>query len=272
MILCRTHSVLRFFWGARRACKSKSNGYFVICSPPLMLCVECAHPVSRLYTYYSQNNIRATTCTNCHKFADKYIECDSVLVGIDLVLLKPQAIRHVVFNVLAPKLPASRWVRSQTQKMMIVITLSDVYLQWAWSVKSEDPATVHFLSNTAPTVQYLCFLFYASLDTAIIHVVVRQMAYYWLHWTALGTLSTGIMLSTAAKLLPIGTLIWDYNMPIVNSIVWWIFGFVLLEHIAVVLNCGYVKATIIGVIALGIRWLVCSAAWSAVTSLATAIS
>lgn len=237
-----------------------------------MLCVECAHPVSRLYTYYSRDNIRATTCKNCNKFADKYIECDSVLVLIDLVLLKPQAIRHVVFNVLAPQIPTSRWVQSQTQKMMVVITLFDVYLQWAWSVKSEDPATVEFLANTSPAVQYLSFLFYASLDTAIIHIVVRQLAYYWLHWTALGTLSTGIIISTAAKLLPIGTLIWDYNMPIVNSIVWWIFGFVLVEHIAVVLNNGYLRAIIIGAVALGIRWMVCSTAWSMVTSLAVTVS
>lgn len=231
-----------------------------------MLCVECAHPVSQLYTYYSRDNIRATTCENCHKFADKYIECDAVVVFIDLVLLKPQAMRHVVFNVLAPKDPSSRWVVSQTQKMMVVITLFDVYLQWAWSLKSQDPATVRFLESSPPQIQYLAFLIYATLDTAVIHLVVRFLAYYWLNWTALGTLSTGIMLSSASKLLPIGMLIWDYDMPIVKSLVWWVFGFVLVELVQVVLNSGYFKAVVIGGTALCIRWALCSVFWSTVTT------
>lgn len=66
-----------------------------------MICIECTHPVTTLYTSYSPTNLRLTACPSCNKFADKYIEYDRVLIFIDLLLLRPQAYRHVVFNVLA---------------------------------------------------------------------------------------------------------------------------------------------------------------------------
>lgn len=68
-----------------------------------MICIECTEPVHSLYTQYSPSNIRLTACRRCNKFADKYIEYDSVLVFVDVILLKPQAYRHLVFNVFTPE-------------------------------------------------------------------------------------------------------------------------------------------------------------------------
>lgn len=65
-----------------------------------MICIECTEPVQSLYTQYSPSNIRLTACPRCNKFADKYIEYDNVLIFVDVILLKPQAYRHLVFNVL----------------------------------------------------------------------------------------------------------------------------------------------------------------------------
>lgn len=67
-----------------------------------MICIQCTHPVRSLYTSYSPTNIRLTTCPACNKFADKYIEYDGVLIFIDLLLLRPSAYRHFVFNILTP--------------------------------------------------------------------------------------------------------------------------------------------------------------------------
>jgi Arv1-like family len=78
--------------------------------PPLYRCVECSHPVASLYTIYSKDNVRLTQCVapphhppltaqdKCKKFADKYIEHDFVVLFIDIILIKPQVYRHLLYN------------------------------------------------------------------------------------------------------------------------------------------------------------------------------
>ena len=78
--------------------------------PPLYRCVECSHPVASLYTVYSKDNVRLTQCVTpnflakadlqdqCKKFADKYIEHDFVVLFIDIILIKPQVYRHLLYN------------------------------------------------------------------------------------------------------------------------------------------------------------------------------
>ncbi|KAG2183727.1 hypothetical protein INT43_006738, partial [Umbelopsis isabellina] len=67
-------------------------------SRQMPICVECDAPVATLYTEYSKGNIRLTSCDNCNNFADKYIEYDYVIIFIDMLLHKPQAYRHLLFN------------------------------------------------------------------------------------------------------------------------------------------------------------------------------
>ena len=79
--------------------------------PPQYRCVECSHPVASLYTIYSKDNVRLTQCVflllhnptdyfkdKCKKFADKYIEHDFVVLFIDIILIKPQVYRHLLYN------------------------------------------------------------------------------------------------------------------------------------------------------------------------------
>ncbi|RVW95413.1 hypothetical protein CK203_028637 [Vitis vinifera] len=42
-------------------------------------------------------------CENCKAVADEYIECESMIVLIDLILHKPKAYRHLLFNLLNPQ-------------------------------------------------------------------------------------------------------------------------------------------------------------------------
>ncbi|KAI9213657.1 hypothetical protein DS838_001445 [Geotrichum bryndzae] len=122
-----------------------------------MICIECMSPVQTLYTSYSLSNIRLTACPQCNKFADKYIEYDNVLIFIDLLLLRPQVYRHMVYNTLAASEdPSSKnsdpditttsdsssssssnparpvfALHRKTVRFFILITLFDVYLTWA---------------------------------------------------------------------------------------------------------------------------------------------
>ncbi|KAJ3376038.1 sterol homeostasis protein [Allomyces arbusculus] len=61
-------------------------------------CIQCGTPAQRLYITYSKGNLQLEQCVSCGAFVDTYVECDAVLVAIDMLLHKPQVFRHVLFN------------------------------------------------------------------------------------------------------------------------------------------------------------------------------
>ncbi|GAV90897.1 Arv1 domain-containing protein [Cephalotus follicularis] len=63
-------------------------------------CVQCKFAVKTLFVQYSPGNIRLIKCENCKSVADEYIECEFMILLIDLILHKPKAYRHLLYNVL----------------------------------------------------------------------------------------------------------------------------------------------------------------------------
>lgn len=63
-----------------------------------MICVECGSPVPHAFREYGKGNIRLTRCDNCHCLADKYVEFEFIIIFLDLLLLRPQVYRHLLFN------------------------------------------------------------------------------------------------------------------------------------------------------------------------------
>lgn len=63
-----------------------------------MCCVHCGTAVNEVYVQYSPGNIRLTKCAKCKCVADEYVECEMMIVLIDLILHKPEAYRHLFFN------------------------------------------------------------------------------------------------------------------------------------------------------------------------------
>ncbi|GFP81724.1 protein arv1 [Phtheirospermum japonicum] len=61
-------------------------------------CVQCGFPTKTLYIQYSPGNIRLVKCKNCKAAADEYIECEVMILIIDLILHKPKAYRHLFYN------------------------------------------------------------------------------------------------------------------------------------------------------------------------------
>ncbi|CAI9777551.1 unnamed protein product [Fraxinus pennsylvanica] len=61
-------------------------------------CVQCGIPIKTLYVQYSPGNIRLMKCENCKAVADEYIECEIMILIIDLILHKPKAYRHLFYN------------------------------------------------------------------------------------------------------------------------------------------------------------------------------
>lgn len=222
-----------------------------------MICIECTYPIKSLYTTYSPTNIRTTACPNCNKFADKYIEHDAVIIVIDLLLLKPQAYRHMVFNVLSPD-NESDSLHPQTKRMWLLITLFDVYLTWAWAEKSSYPTPTNEYVLSLPVLyQYFMFLLYCALDTAVVHLTLRTFAQKWLGWSRPNTLSTAVLLSSSSKLFPILMLIWSYDIPMVATIVDWAVNLNVIEVLTTILACGYVEAITLTGAAVLAKFLVC---------------
>ncbi|KAL6521480.1 hypothetical protein OROGR_018049 [Orobanche gracilis] len=62
-------------------------------------CVQCGFPTKTLYIQYSPGNIRLMKCENCKAVADEYIECEVMILIIDLILHKPKAYRHLFYNI-----------------------------------------------------------------------------------------------------------------------------------------------------------------------------
>ncbi|KAJ0963239.1 hypothetical protein J5N97_028361 [Dioscorea zingiberensis] len=65
-----------------------------------LMCVNCGRRVNSLYIQYSPGNIRLMKCENCKAVADPYIECEFMIILIDLILHKPKAYRHLLYNTL----------------------------------------------------------------------------------------------------------------------------------------------------------------------------
>ncbi|KAJ3555345.1 hypothetical protein NM688_g2628 [Phlebia brevispora] len=63
------------------------------------ICTSCTHAIEFLYTIYdSADNLRLEQCSACHAFADPYVEHDTLTLWIDLILLKRDVYRHLLFN------------------------------------------------------------------------------------------------------------------------------------------------------------------------------
>ncbi|KAF7595873.1 sterol homeostasis protein [Aspergillus hancockii] len=143
------------------------------------ICIECSYPVSHLYSTYSRaddrslgKGVRLTQCPRCQRFADKYVEYDFVVIFIDLVLIKPQVYRHLLFNRLGGD--NNQFDRSII-RLGVLLLLFDVYLTWARIEKSPSLATT-FLSRAPIVVQYFFFLGLNALATLAHHLTIRLLA------------------------------------------------------------------------------------------------
>ncbi|KAL4818978.1 Arv1-like family-domain-containing protein [Aspergillus spinulosporus] len=143
------------------------------------ICIECSYPVSHLYSAYSRaddrslgKGVRLTQCPRCKRFADKYVEHDFVVIFIDLVLIKPQVYRHLLFNRLESD---EHKFDPSIIRLGVLLLLFDVYLTWARIEKSPLIETT-FLSRAPIIVQYLFFLTLNALATLAHHLTVRLLA------------------------------------------------------------------------------------------------
>ncbi|ORX94644.1 Arv1-like family-domain-containing protein [Clohesyomyces aquaticus] len=264
------------------------------------ICIECRFPVEALYTAYSKaddrslgKGVRLTQCPRCKRFADKYVEHDFVVLFIDLVLIKPQVYRHLLFNRLGRD--DDKFDRS-ILRLGILLLLFDVYLTWARIEKlSLPPSSPHLSSPSTTTpssatsphhpspqttnaallqaqpliLQYLFFLLLVLSSTLSFHLPIRLLCslnplhipsplrslYRRLvpYYPHPTPLSTALLVSSCTKLFPILLIIWDYDLPSSATAVSWA---VIVNNIAaleILMDCGYLRAGVLVGLGAGLR-------------------
>ncbi|XP_063709879.1 protein ARV1 [Culicoides brevitarsis] len=103
------------------------------------VCINCGFPVKELIKKYSSTVVKINHCDNCNEVADKYIEFETIIILIDLILLSKAAYRHVIFNTESKNL----W------KLAVVIVLLESYVTFNDNVNRAPQYSINdpFLSE-----------------------------------------------------------------------------------------------------------------------------
>ncbi|KAK5467385.1 hypothetical protein LTS15_000357 [Exophiala xenobiotica] len=267
------------------------------------ICITCSTPVKDLYTVYSKaddrtlgKGVRLTQCPNCKRFADKYVEHDFVVLFIDLVLIKPQVYRHLLFNRLGR---SDNKFDPSILRLGILLVLFDVYITWAriekTSAISPHNGAGSGLSGMPILTQYIFFLTMNVMATVAQHGITRLLARVFVTRHELqgdsnteqpalsssgdstrpstvapghaspSAISTALLVSSCTKLFPILLVIWPTEGKQgvssgfafrATSYVGWAVLINNIEALLILLDCGYVTATGLAVSGMLARWAV----------------
>uniref|UniRef100_A0A7N0U589 Protein ARV n=1 Tax=Kalanchoe fedtschenkoi TaxID=63787 RepID=A0A7N0U589_KALFE len=131
-------------------------------------CLQCGSQVAKLFVQYSPGNIRLMKCPKCKQVADEYIECEIMIVLIDLILHKTKAYRHLLYNVLNQRsldLEGLMWklilgsLLLDTYRMLILVRSVE-----EWSSIISFSSSVWNLGKVLMDVFLEDFLFLSSLS------------------------------------------------------------------------------------------------------------
>ncbi|KAL8890787.1 MAG: hypothetical protein Q9215_002091 [Flavoplaca cf. flavocitrina] len=216
-------------------------------------------------------DVRLTQCPRCKRFADKYVEHDYVVLFIDLVLVKPQVYRHLLFNRLGRD---DDELDPSILRLGILLLLFDVYLTWSRIESLPHMTASSPVPHLPILLQYAFYLLLCAGMTVAQHLTIRWLA----HIAGLGArsryvesemryeapddaavrstpngISTALFVSSCMKLFPILMVVWRYN-DVGGSVgrgVEWAVAVQNLEALRILLECGYLGAASL----VGAGWL-----------------
>lgn len=167
-----------------------------------------------LYKVFSKGNIRLSRCvrrvqtstlltllffmqSECHEVADKYVEYDSVLVVLDLILHRVGAYRHVLFN---SGTRVGRQFGSRHVRLLVVYALLDAWLKCVRAGTIADP---HRFAPAllAASVELLTFGA-ATLFAAALALTVR---------VPLADIAATLVLASFGRCFLVLPMIWAYS-------------------------------------------------------------
>lgn len=234
-----------------------------------MICVECKNPnIQQLYTELKSKYIQMTVCPECGKLADKYIEFDNVILFLDVLLLKPQAYRHLAYNVVEDLVFSNKGKLTFLERYKhllryaLLTILFEVYLNWAFEEKHETRSTIveNILQKPVP-VQYLFFIYQQLAERIVLCMLIDWCFRTFLGWGNQGnknlppSLQRGyfvsvllltIFMSLSIKCIPIIMLIWPYDNHIMAAIVVDILGLInTIEALRINVGASFIRTSMI---------------------------
>ncbi|KAH8968265.1 hypothetical protein BDL97_03G118800 [Sphagnum fallax] len=178
---------------------------------PCMMCVHCATPVDAVYVEYSPGNIRLSVCAKCEHTADEYVECEMMIVLIDLVLQKSKAYRHIFFNYpLLHKLSMREFV----WKASLLVLLLDSCKLCLRGVGTADvvrwESFLSFIFTAGKVVAKVALVDNLSLLTVLVvsHILLKRVAYSKTVWT---DIRKALVLSSYFKLFVFAMMVWEFS-------------------------------------------------------------
>ena len=242
-----------------------------------MICIECGYSnIDCLYSKYKSDYIKLSVCPECNKIADKYIEYDSVILFLDILLLKRRAYKHLAYNLTEMEMEIGSSTNfhindntnfkffhtyRKLMKLIFMILSFEVYLTWA----NEEKLLIHsqlinLIFNQSVVYQYLFFIIKSSLENLILNLslqLILRLGYKWgqgpqkingnirdkeLFGYKTSVLLVTTMVSGSIRLFPILMFIWPYdNISITNPLINLIAFINIVEALRVVTSLGYVE-------------------------------
>ncbi|KAI1797183.1 Arv1-domain-containing protein [Ganoderma leucocontextum] len=165
------------------------------------ICTSCAAPTPYLYTVYdSAYNFRLEQCTSCRAFADPYVEHDTLTLLLDLILLKRDVYRHLLYNrglgarkaggrstannTGTPRAPSPVQHHDQSVRWWLIVKLGfalicvDAFIRWT-HISSSQPGDRSQIStwNQAALEGFVHILVGCLFETAAFHAGVVLACY-----------------------------------------------------------------------------------------------
>lgn len=234
-----------------------------------MICVECTNPnIKLLFTEFKSKYIQMSVCPECGKLADKYIEFDYVILFLDVLLLKPQAYRHLAYNVVEEAIFANKKALSFFERYKLLLryaaltVLFEVYLNWAYEEKHETHSVIveRVLQKPVP-LQYLFFIYQQLAERIVLCTLIDTCFRTFIGWGKepnrnlppalqrgylISVLLLTVFMSLSIKCIPIIMLIWPYDNHSVASIVVDILGLVnTIEALRINIGSSYLLTSAI---------------------------
>ncbi|KAF5270344.1 hypothetical protein FQR65_LT05532 [Abscondita terminalis] len=211
-------------------------------------CISCGLPIGELCKKYSETVLKLVNCDKCNVVADKYIEYDIIIVIIDLILLRKEAYRHILYNTEFH----AHW------KLAIMLQMMEVYSEWILISKKTHsiPPYVYSVGDVALYMlsfrivfRSLCSLLIILLLTTTYNKIVKKPSN---DWNFMKIVWKAMILANFGWFLLLPSLIWD------NSIQEFHLTFVslyttlsqLLAY-TVVCNCGKFWSIFVIIVAYG---------------------
>ncbi|KAJ1702736.1 hypothetical protein LUZ63_002515 [Rhynchospora breviuscula] len=177
-------------------------------------CVGCGSPVQRLYVQYSPGNIRLMKCDKCKAVADPYIECEFMIILIDLILHKVEAYRHLLFNMLYLDSDAYKGVLQSS-------VLAYIFLD-AYKISFLNTATLDFNSLlsaiwcctkilTGALVENFLFMLFILVGLEFVLKLSYNIKRY-------REVMSAIIISSYLKLFLLSTMVWEFPLSVIHIV------------------------------------------------------